>query len=99
MLKDSFTWAQGGHIPAYLPVATSEAYEKLKPQSNYAGAAKDVVVDPAAWFSGSGSDFETLADAVFGAVVLGQLTPAKGIQQFRARVQRMLDTPSPTSAT
>jgi len=99
MLKDSFTWAQGGHIPAYLPVATSEAYKKLKPQSNYAGAAKDVVVDPAAWFSGSGSDFETLADAVFGAVVLGQLTPAKGIQQFRARVQRMLDTPSPTSAT
>ncbi len=99
MLKDSFTWAQGGHIPAYVPVATSDAYKKLKPQSNYAGAAKDVVVDPAAWFSGSGSDFETLADAVFGAVVLGQLTPAKGIQQFRARVQRMLDTPSPTSAT
>src|SRR5947209_19546099 len=38
MLKDTFTWAQGGHIPAYLPVATSGAYKNLKPQSNYAGA-------------------------------------------------------------
>ena len=99
MLKDSFTWAQGGHIPAYVPVATSDAYKKLKPQSNYAGAAKDVVVDPPAWFSGSGSDFETLADAVFGAVVLGQLTPAKGVQQFKAGLQRMLNTPSPVAAT
>ena len=98
ILKDSFTWAQGGHIPAYLPVATGDAYKHLKPQSNYAGVAKDVVVDPAAWFSGSGSDFETLADGVFGAVILGQLTPAKGIQQFRAGLQRMLDTPAPTSA-
>ena len=99
MLKDGFTWAQGGHIPAYLPVATSQAYKNLKPQSNYAGVAKDVVVDPPAWFSGSGSDFETLADGVFGAVVLGQLTPAKGIQQFRAGLQRMLNIPVPTSAT
>jgi multiple sugar transport system substrate-binding protein len=99
MLKDGFTWAQGGHIPAYLPVATSQAYKNLKPQSNYAGAAKDVVLDPPAWFSGSGSDFETLADGVFGAVILGQLTPAKAVQQFRAGLQRMLDTPAPTSAT
>ena len=99
MLKDSFTWAQGGHIPAYVPVATSDAYKKLKPQSNYAQAAQDVVVDPPAWFSGSGSDFETLADGVFGAVILGQLTPAKGIQQFRAGLQRMLNIPVPTSAT
>jgi multiple sugar transport system substrate-binding protein len=99
MLKDSFTWAQGGHIPAYVPVTTSDAYKKLKPQSNYAGVAKDVVVDPPAWFSGSGSDFEALADGVFGAVMLGQLTPAKGIQQFRAGLQRMLDIPVPTSAT
>jgi multiple sugar transport system substrate-binding protein len=98
MLKDTLTWAQGGHIPAYLPVATSEAYKKLKPQSNYAGVAKDVVVDPPAWFSGSGSDFESLADGVFGAVMLGQLTPAKGIQQFRAGVQRMLNVPSPVAA-
>lgn len=95
LLRDSFTWAQGGHIPAYLPVATSQAYKNLKPQSNYAGVAKDVVVDPPAWFSGSGSDYETLADGVFGAVILGQLTPAKGVQQFKAGLQRMLDTPSP----
>jgi multiple sugar transport system substrate-binding protein len=95
MLKDSLTWAKGGHIPAYLPVTTSDPYQKLKPQSNYAEAAKNVTVDPPAWFSGAGSDFETLADSVFGAVVLGQLTPKQAIQQFRAGVQRLLNTPSP----
>src|SRR5436305_132363 len=58
LLKDSFTWAQGGHIPAYLPVATVQDYRNLKPQSNYAGAAKDVVVDPPAWLSGSGSYYD-----------------------------------------
>lgn len=53
MLKSSLTWAEGGHIPAYQPVATSEKYKKLKPQSNYAGVADDVVLDPVAWFSGA----------------------------------------------
>jgi len=57
------------------------------------------VVDPPAWFSGSGSDYETLADGVFGAVILGQLTPAKAVQQFRTGLQRMLDTTSPVAAT
>ena len=36
LLGQSLTWAEGGHIPAWLPVRDSAAYKKLKPQSNYA---------------------------------------------------------------
>ena len=55
MLKSSMIWAEGGHIPAYRSVLESAEYKNLKPQSNYAGV-DEVVLDPKAWFSGSGSD-------------------------------------------
>jgi multiple sugar transport system substrate-binding protein len=95
MLKESLTWAQGGHIPAYLPVTESTEYKNLKPQSNYADAAKEAVLDPSAWFSGSGSQLEAQGDAAFQAVMSGQLTPQQGLQQFKAAIQKLIDTPSP----
>ncbi|MBO0795894.1 MAG: extracellular solute-binding protein, partial [Ktedonobacteraceae bacterium] len=95
MLKQSLTWAQGGHIPAYLPITESTPYKNLKPQSNYADVAKDVILDPPAWFSGSGSLLESQGDAAFQAVMSGQLTSQQGLQQFKAALQKLLDTPSP----
>ncbi len=95
LLKDSYVWAQGGHIPAYLPVTESEQYKQLKPQSNYAGVAKEVVLDPPAWFSGSGSQFESQGEAAFLAVMSGQMTGKEGLQQFKQALQKLLDTPSP----
>jgi multiple sugar transport system substrate-binding protein len=95
MLKSSLTWAEGGHIPAYQPVATSAEYKKLKPQSNYAGVADDVVLDPLAWFSGSGSQMEIQASATFQAVMAGQLTPAQGLQKFKADLRTLIEAPKP----
>ncbi len=69
MLKDSYTWAQGGHVPAYLPVAESANYKNLKPQSNYASVASNIVIDPAAWFSGSGSRLEIEAGTAFQVAI------------------------------
>lgn len=63
LVKDSLVWAQGGHIPAYLPVATSAAYKALVPQSHYVGEAQYATYDPDAWWSGSGSTFENDAEA------------------------------------
>ncbi|HEY7415446.1 MAG TPA: extracellular solute-binding protein [Ktedonobacteraceae bacterium] len=90
MLQDSFTWAQGGHVPAYLPVTESAAYKNLKPQSNYASVAPSAVLDPAAWFSGSGSEMENQAGAAFQNALNGLVTPAQGIQQFRTAVESLL---------
>jgi multiple sugar transport system substrate-binding protein len=95
MLNQSMTWAQGGHIPAFLPVTNSTAYKELKPQSNYAGVAADAVVDPIAWFSGSGSELEAQAGAAFQPVIAGQTTPAQGVAQFSAALQKLLKIPPP----
>jgi multiple sugar transport system substrate-binding protein len=94
-MKNSLTWAEGGHIPAYQPVATSEKYKKLKPQSNYAGVADDVALDPIAWFSGSGSQMEQEATGAFLSVMSGKITPKQGIDQFRAALRKLIETPSP----
>ncbi len=90
MLKDSYTWSQGGHIPAYLPVTESDKYKSLKPQSNYASVAADVVVDPNAWFSGSGSELENQTGTIFAPVLNGNATPQQGLRQFRAAMQKLL---------
>ncbi len=95
MLKNSLTWAKGGHIPAYQPVLDTRAYRSLKPQSNYASAAKDVVIDPVAWFSGSGSQLEIIASGIFQVVMAGQLSPTKGVNQFRNDLQKLVNTPKP----
>jgi multiple sugar transport system substrate-binding protein len=95
LLKDSYTWAQGGHVPAYLPVTQSDQYKQLKPQSNYVGVAADVVVDPNAWFSGSASELEKQAGAAFQTVLNGQATPQQGLRQFRQALLKLLSTKLP----
>jgi multiple sugar transport system substrate-binding protein len=95
MLDQSQTWAEGGHIPAWRPTLTSAAYAALKPQSHYASAADNVVYDPPAWFSGSGSDFEVAMGSAIAAVMNGTLAPAGGADQMLAALERLAGTTSP----
>jgi multiple sugar transport system substrate-binding protein len=95
LLDQSDTWAAGGHIPAWLPYKDSEAYKKLKPQSNYAAAANSVVYDPPGWYSGSGSDFEIIVGSAIGAVQAGQLSPQAAISQMRTKLTTLANTASP----
>lgn len=95
LLDQSMTWAEGGHIPAWLPVARSAEYRNLTPQSNYAAAADAAVYDPAGWYSGSGSDFEITMSSAVGAVEAGQLSPAAAITQVRSKLTALASAPSP----
>jgi multiple sugar transport system substrate-binding protein len=95
MLDASLTWAQGGHVPAWRPVLTSEKYKQLEPQSHYASAAERTVVDPAVWFSGSGSDLENEAWGAFLGVMTGGARPQAGLDQFEAAMEQFLDKPKP----
>jgi multiple sugar transport system substrate-binding protein len=95
MLDQSMTWAEGGHVPAWQPVAQSEAYKKLTPQSNYAAAADAAVYDPPGWYSGSGSDFEILMSSAVAGVEAGQLSPAAAIGQIRSKLSALASAPSP----
>jgi multiple sugar transport system substrate-binding protein len=95
MLKNSLTWAEGGHIPPYIPVASSPEFRALQPQANYAATAENPVYDPRAWFSGAAAPLQEEAGAAFGAVLNGQLDPRQGIAQFRAAMEDLLQTPEP----
>jgi multiple sugar transport system substrate-binding protein len=95
LLDQSMTWAQGGHVPAWTPIAQSAGYRKLTPQSNYAAAADAAVYDPAGWYSGSGSDFEIIMGSAIGAVEAGQASPAAAIAQIRSNLSALAGAPSP----
>lgn len=72
MVRNSLAWGEAGHVPAYTPVAESEEYQELSPQTDYAAAGETPVLDPEAWFAGAGSQFhtdmsETVRTALTGA--------------------------------
>jgi multiple sugar transport system substrate-binding protein len=95
MLENSLTWAQGGHVPPYLPVATSPEFAALQPQATYAVSAEHPVYDPPAWFSGAAAPLQEQAGPAFGSALNGQISPQQGVAQFRAAMEDLLATPEP----
>jgi multiple sugar transport system substrate-binding protein len=95
MLDQSLTWAEGGHVPAWQPIATSARYKELTPQSEYAAAADAAVYDPPGWYSGSGSNFEIVMGAAVGAVEAGSMSAEAAIAQIRSKLSALASTASP----
>jgi multiple sugar transport system substrate-binding protein len=95
LLGQSLTWAEGGHVPAWLPVQESAEYQDLHPQSNYAAAADAAVLDPPAWYSGSGSNFEIVMGSAIATVRAGQAEPEVAIAQMHDDLQVLADTAPP----
>lgn len=95
ILKDSFDWAGAGHVPAYLPVTEDPAYADLLPQAHYAEVADIINYDPPAWFTGSGSDFQSLFAENLQPVLLAGADPQAGIDRFRAALDELLSKPNP----
>ena len=95
ILKDSISWAEAGHIPAYGPVVDSSEYADLIPQAHYAEAAEYLNYDPPAWFTGSGSDFQTYFLDSIQSVVLAKDDAATGMKRFVDRVNTQLGRPAP----
>lgn len=95
VLKGSLSWAEAGHIPAFQPVVQSQAYRDLTPQIHYANAADIIAYDPEAWFSGSGSDWQTYFAEHIQNVLLGRDKAAAGWDGFAARTNNLLSRPNP----
>ncbi|MDQ0798004.1 extracellular solute-binding protein [Streptomyces sp. B1I3] len=95
MLRHSSTWAEGGHVPAYLPALEEPAYLALKPQSEYRDVIDDVALDEPAWFTGSASRMWIELGAVFSGVLTGSRTPRGALTEAKARLRTLLDTPNP----
>ncbi|HEY5980420.1 MAG TPA: extracellular solute-binding protein [Microlunatus sp.] len=95
MLDQSLTWAEGGHIPTYLPTFESAAYKSLQPQASYSAAADTVVYDAEAWYSGSGSTFENTIGAQIGLVQQGLATPEDALASAHDQLTTYANTKSP----
>jgi multiple sugar transport system substrate-binding protein len=95
MLDQSMTWAAGGHVPAYLPTLDSAEYKALEPQADYASAADAAVYDAPAWYSGSGSNFETIVGAAIGLVQQGLSSPQDALASMRSQLETYANTANP----
>jgi multiple sugar transport system substrate-binding protein len=84
LLDQGFTWADGGHVPAWLPVQKSKKFLELKPQSNYIQAAFNAVYDPPGWYTGAGSDFQTAMGSVVASVLNGGTSPKQGLAALQS---------------
>jgi multiple sugar transport system substrate-binding protein len=94
-LDQSKTWAEGGHVPAWVPFRDSAEYKAMTPQSNYAAAAAGAAYDPEGWYSGSGSNFEIVAGSNIATVLSGQQQPDAALAQMRTQLTALADTASP----
>ncbi|MGW1982542.1 extracellular solute-binding protein [Streptomyces collinus] len=95
LLKAGQIWATAGHIPAYGPVTRTPAYAALRPQSHYARAQDHVVLDPAVWFAGAGSDFQNAMSQVLQQALLDGLAPDRAARAMVRRLNTFLSKPSP----
>jgi multiple sugar transport system substrate-binding protein len=95
LLKAGQIWATAGHIPAYEPVTRTRAYTGLLPQAHYKRAADHVVLDPAVWFAGAGSDFQNAMSQVLQQALLDGLAPDRAARAMVRRLNTFLAKPSP----
>ncbi|GAB7304262.1 hypothetical protein MAFF212519_21330 [Clavibacter michiganensis] len=98
LLKNSLQWAGAGHIPAYKPIVDSPEYAELLPQAHYADAAAQIEYDPVAYFTGSGSDFQTYFAENVQNVFLGRQEAGVGLDASSGRSTRCSPSPTPCSA-
>ncbi|MEN3275285.1 MAG: multiple sugar transport system substrate-binding protein [Massilia sp.] len=93
--RHSMGWAEGGHVPAYRPVAESAEALALMPNALYAAAAQNTVYDPDGWYMGAAGPVEAMASKFLPAALSGQLTPAEALGMFEKEASRLLRKPPP----
>jgi len=88
--RHSMSWAEGGHVPAYRPVADSDQARALMPNAEYAAAAHNVVYDPDGWYMGAAGPVESMASKFMPGALSGQLTPSEAMRMFETEAARLL---------
>ena len=88
--RHSMGWAEGGHIPAYRPVAQSPEARALMPNAMYASVAQQVVYDPDGWYMGAAGPLEAIASKFLPAALYGYMTPVQAVQRFESEAARLV---------
>lgn len=97
LLDNSAVWAEGGHIPAWLPTQRSKAFLGQSPQRNYIRAAFDAHYDPPAWYTGAGSDFQNVVGGTLIEAIAGRLTPKGTVSSLRSDLRRFTTARPPVT--
>ena len=85
--EHSLAWAGGGHVPAYIPVTSSDDFKNLKPNSDYSGLAATAVFDPVTTLAGVASPVYDAAGNYIVPVIQGEMAPADGAKQMADDLQ------------
>lgn len=82
VLKNSLTWAEGGHTPAFQPVVAEPAFRALEPNGHYASTAGFLHYDPQLAFAGSGSNWQNSFGQSIQDSLLGRTSVADATEAF-----------------
>lgn len=91
MEKNALRWADAGHIPAYLPVATSAEYKAMEPNASYAPLADNAAYDPRSKIAGVASPVYDATLNIIVPAVHGFMTPEDAVQQIKDQLQPLLN--------
>ncbi|MGW4913575.1 extracellular solute-binding protein [Streptomyces sp. NPDC004270] len=97
LLDSSAVWAEGGHIPAWLPTQQSKAFLGQSPQRNYVQAAFDARYDPVAWYTGAGSDFQGVIGGTVIEALAGRISPKGMAASMRSALKRYTTSRPPVT--
>ena len=90
------TWANGGHVPAYLPTFKDPAYLELAPQNEYSRPAMDhPATEPHIWFAGSTGVLAQRVGPVIASANLGSTKPEAAARRMRTALDRLLASKNP----
>ncbi|MDD7973572.1 extracellular solute-binding protein [Roseinatronobacter alkalisoli] len=90
MQRHAIAWADAGHIPAYRPVAESDAYLAMEPNATYASLADTAYFDPRSQIAGVASPVYDAGVNVIGPAMHGFMSPEDAVAQMRAELQALI---------
>ncbi|NBE93381.1 extracellular solute-binding protein [Nonomuraea sp. KC401] len=90
ILKNSLSWGEAGHTPAYQPVVDTPEFKALRPNNDYAVTATYLHYDPPSSFTGSASSFmDQFRNSIQNALT-GQISVKDAIATFAERVNVLM---------
>ncbi|MEV1083810.1 extracellular solute-binding protein [Streptomyces sp. NPDC050211] len=95
IVKDAQQWALGGHIPAYRPILSTAAYQKMTPQNEYVSAMDHQATEPKVWFAGSTGILAQDIGPIVVSSTTGSAKPDAAARRMKSELTRLLATKNP----
>ncbi|WP_424928882.1 extracellular solute-binding protein [Amaricoccus tamworthensis] len=90
MEKNAIRWADAGHIPAYKPVAESDEYKGMEPNSTYASLAGNAAFDPQTTITGVASPTYDTALNIIVPAVHGYFSGEDAVAQIQQELTNLM---------